>query len=86
MTIDDAARCLPELAERVHASGESALLIKSGRPFVRMVPVENSAIVATDLIAFLRRWRVEHPEPDEQFAKAMADSRSVVRPPHDPWE
>lgn len=70
MTIEDAARCLPDLVDRVHARGETALLIKSGQCLARIVPVSR-ACDNEDLIAFLRRWRIEHAEPDEQFAKAV---------------
>ena len=86
LTIEDAARCLPDLVERVHATGKAALLVKSGRPLARIVPFPAREQSAEDLIAFLRRWRIEHPEPDEQLAKAIEESRSAVRPPHDPGE
>jgi hypothetical protein len=41
---------------------------------------------ADDLITFLRRWRHEHPEPDEQFAHAIEDSRKLIQAPRDPWQ
>ncbi len=86
LTIEDAARCLSDVVERVNASGEAALLVKSGRPLARIVPLPASEQGAEDLITFLRRWRIEHPEPDEQLSEAIAESRGAVRPPHDPWE
>ena len=86
LTVEDAARCLSDLVERIHANGEAAVLVKSGRPVARIVPVPSHGQVAEDLIAFLRRWRVEHPEPDEQFAELVQESRRVVNPPRDPWE
>ncbi len=86
ITIEEAARCLPDLVERIHANGEAAVLVKSGRPMARIVPVPPQGPVAEDLISFLRRWRIEHPEPDEQFAAAIEASRSGVRSPRDPWE
>ncbi len=86
LTVEDAARCLPDLVERIHAGGEAALLVKSGRPLARIVAVQDREQVADDLIAFLRRWRIEHPEPDEQFAEAVEESRRSVKPPRDPWE
>ena len=86
LTIEDAARCLPDLVERVHAKGEVALLVKAGRPLARIVPVPDQGQAADDLIAFLRRWRLEHPEPDEQLAEAVEESRRAIRPLHDPWE
>jgi antitoxin (DNA-binding transcriptional repressor) of toxin-antitoxin stability system len=86
LSIEDAARCLPEVVDRVRASGEPAVLLKSGEPVARIVPVLPHANGSAELIAFLRRWRLEHPEPDQQFADAIAQSRQTVRAPHNPWE
>jgi antitoxin (DNA-binding transcriptional repressor) of toxin-antitoxin stability system len=86
LSVEDAARCLADLVERVHANGEAAVLVKAGRPLARIVPVPPPGQVAEDLIAFLRRWRAEHPDPDEQFAEAIEESRRAVRTPRDPWE
>jgi prevent-host-death family protein len=86
ITLEDAARCFSDLVERVHATGEAALLVKSGRPFARIVAVPEQEKTVEELIAFLRQWRLEHPEPDDQFAEVIAESRRAVRPPHDPWE
>jgi antitoxin (DNA-binding transcriptional repressor) of toxin-antitoxin stability system len=86
LTLDEAARCLPELVERIHATGEPALLFKSGQAIARIEPVSAGTLPVDDLIAFLRRWRIEHPDPDEQFADAIEASRSAVRAPHDPWQ
>jgi antitoxin (DNA-binding transcriptional repressor) of toxin-antitoxin stability system len=86
LTIEEAARCLPDLVERIRANGEAAVLVKSGRPIARIVPVLSQGQIAEDLIAFLRRWRIEHPDPDEQFGAAIEASRSSIRSPRDPWE
>ena len=86
VTIEDAVRTLPDLVEKVRASGESALLVKSGRPMARIVAVPQTDQGSEDLIAFLRRWRIEHPEPDESFSEAIEDSRRNTQLPHDPWE
>jgi hypothetical protein len=45
-----------------------------------------NADAGEDIIAFLRRWRTEHPEPDETLASAIEESRKSIQPPHDPWE
>jgi antitoxin (DNA-binding transcriptional repressor) of toxin-antitoxin stability system len=60
-------------------------LVKAGEPVARIVPVAPMTNGKLDLIAFLRQWRLEHPEPDEQFAEAIEQSREAVRPPQDPW-
>jgi antitoxin (DNA-binding transcriptional repressor) of toxin-antitoxin stability system len=86
LSIEDAARCLPDLVDRLYTSGEAALLTRSGRPVARIVPVANGASKNDALVAFLRAWREEHPEPDEQFGDAIAESRRVIQAPRDPWE
>jgi antitoxin (DNA-binding transcriptional repressor) of toxin-antitoxin stability system len=86
LSIEDAARCLPEVVDRIRASGEPTVLLKSGEPVARIVPVPPQANGSTELIKFLRRWRLEHPEPDNQFADAIEQSRQAVRPPHNPWQ
>jgi antitoxin (DNA-binding transcriptional repressor) of toxin-antitoxin stability system len=85
LTIEEAARCLPELVERIHARGEAALLVKGGQPFARIVPVSGGGPV-DGLVAFLRQWRNEQPQPDDQLAEVIAESRRAVRPPEDPWK
>ncbi|HJT31013.1 MAG TPA: type II toxin-antitoxin system prevent-host-death family antitoxin [Pirellulales bacterium] len=85
LTIEDAARRLADVVEHVHSKGEATILLKSGRPVARIVPVA-SAQHSEDLIAFLAQWRLQHPEPDEQFADAIQESRKWLRPPRDPWE
>jgi prevent-host-death family protein len=86
MTVEDAARCLPDLVERVHAKGEAALIVKSGRPLARIVPVATCGQTNDELIAFLHQWRIEYPEPDEQFAAAIEESRTIIRAPRNPWD
>lgn len=86
LTIEDAARSLSEVVERVHTSGEPALLVKSGQPVARIVPVQTREQPAQDLIAFLHQWRIDYPEPDEQFAEAIEESRKAIQSPHDPWD
>jgi antitoxin (DNA-binding transcriptional repressor) of toxin-antitoxin stability system len=85
-TIEDAARCLPDLVDRVKTHGEAALLVKFGQPMARLVPVVVGERQGEDLIAFLRQWRLEYPEPDDQFAEAIEEGRKAVQPAHDPWE
>lgn len=86
MTIEDAAARLAELVERVHAKGESAVIVKAGRPMARIVAVPPCGVVADDLAAFLRRWRNDYPDPDDGIVAAIEESRRAIRPPRDPWE
>jgi antitoxin (DNA-binding transcriptional repressor) of toxin-antitoxin stability system len=77
-TVDEAASCLPSLVDRVHASGEPALLIKAGKPVAQIMSVSDSAGSSADLMAFLHQWRIKYPEPDEQFGEAIEESRKSV--------
>jgi len=86
LTVEDAARTLPAVVDHVQSSGEAAVLLKSGLPVARIVPFSTQTDGTNDVIAFLRTWRSQHPEPDEQFADAIRESRHAIRPPHDPWE
>ena len=86
MTIEDAAAHLPELVDRVHTHRQAALIVRAGRPVVRIVPVPAEAEVREDLLAFLRRWQREYPDPDEHLAEEIQESRRAVQPPRDPWD
>ncbi|HVC95017.1 MAG TPA: type II toxin-antitoxin system prevent-host-death family antitoxin [Pirellulales bacterium] len=86
LTIEDAARRLADVVEQVQTKGEAAVLLKSGRPVARIVPVASAGQGADDLIGFLARWRLDYPEPDEEFSDAIQESRQWLRPPRDPWE
>jgi prevent-host-death family protein len=85
LTIEDAARNLAAVVDRVQAKCEPAVLLKSGRPVARIVPVAAASHVSEDLVAFLRRWRTEHPEPDDELSDIIQESRKWQGPPRDPW-
>ncbi len=86
VTIEDAAFRLAELVEEVSASGEPAVLTKAGRAVARITAIAPSGGPPGDLIDFLRRWQAKYPEPDDQLAEVIAESRRGVRPALDPWE
>lgn len=75
LTIEDAARRLADVVEQVCSRGEPAVLLKSGQPVARIVPVAPARHVSDDPIAFLSRWRTEYPEPDENFSEVIQESR-----------
>jgi antitoxin (DNA-binding transcriptional repressor) of toxin-antitoxin stability system len=86
LTMADAASHLPELVERLRTNQEAAIITLSGQPVARIVPIPTPPQVPDDLASFLRRWRTEYPEPDEEFGQAIEESRRMVQPPRDPWE
>jgi prevent-host-death family protein len=86
VSVEDAAFRLAELVEEVSTTGEPAVLTKAGRAVARLMPIVPSGEPSRELIDFLRRWRAEYPEPDDQLAEVIAESRRGVRPARDPWE
>jgi antitoxin (DNA-binding transcriptional repressor) of toxin-antitoxin stability system len=68
LTVEDAATRLPELVERVAARRDSTVVLKSGELLARLVPCSPESPLADDLVTFLRRWRNEHPDPDDWSA------------------
>jgi antitoxin (DNA-binding transcriptional repressor) of toxin-antitoxin stability system len=86
LTIEDAARCLPALVDGIHEKGEAVVLLKSGRPIARIVPVNSREEPTKDLVAFLREWRLKYPEADDEFAQVIEESRRNLHAPRDPWE
>ena len=86
VTVEDAAFRLAELVEAVSVKRESTVLTKAGHPIARIVPITPLGEPSGDLLDFLRRWRTEHPEPDDQLAEVTIESRRGVRAVHDPWE
>lgn len=86
LTVEDAAAHFDELVERIHANREAALIVKGGRPLARIVPLPALGEMSDDLRAFLRQWQKDRPEPDEQFASAIEESRRIAPAPRDPWE
>jgi prevent-host-death family protein len=86
ITLEDAAASLGALVDRVAAGRETAVVVKAGRPVVRMIPVPTRKEASDELIGFLRHWRSEYPEPDEQLAQVIHETRQAMRPPKDPWD
>jgi antitoxin (DNA-binding transcriptional repressor) of toxin-antitoxin stability system len=80
ITIEDAAARLPEVVERVRSHREPTVILRAERPVVRVVPVPSAGEVAEDLVAFLRRWRNEYRDHDDQLAEAIEESRHAAQP------
>jgi antitoxin (DNA-binding transcriptional repressor) of toxin-antitoxin stability system len=72
ITIEDAATRLPEVVERVRSHREATVILRAGRPVVRIVPVPLAGEVAEDLVAFLRHWQDEYRDPDDQLAEDIS--------------
>ena len=79
LTIEDAARCLSDVVERVQASGEAASLsVKSGRPLARIVPVPPLGQGAEDLIMFYAVGASSIPSRMSSLRKRSGTSRGPL--------
>jgi antitoxin (DNA-binding transcriptional repressor) of toxin-antitoxin stability system len=86
MNIDDAAAGLHQLIDRIQAQREPAVIVKSGRPVARIVPMPVEEETSRDLIDFLRQWREDYPEPDDGLAEAIEDVGKNGQSVRDPWD
>jgi antitoxin (DNA-binding transcriptional repressor) of toxin-antitoxin stability system len=79
LSVTEAARNFSDLVSRVHYRGESALLLKGGRPMVRVVPA-RSPRTGRELAALWPRLPQLSPEEAEAMARDLADARAALRP------
>lgn len=79
LSVTEAARNFSDLVSSVHYRGESALLLKGGRPMVRVVPA-RSPRTGRELAALWPRLPQLSPEEAEAMARDLADARAALRP------
>lgn len=85
ITVTDAARGFSDLINRIRYRGESATLLKGGKPVVRIVPV-GKVCTGKELAAV---WPgLSHLGADEARAmeKDLAASRKKLRAPKSKWD
>jgi len=86
LSVTLAARNFSDLISSVHYRGESALLLKGGRPMVRMVPARPPR-TGRELAALWARLPRLSPAEAEAMARDLADARAALRPiPPLPWD
>jgi antitoxin (DNA-binding transcriptional repressor) of toxin-antitoxin stability system len=75
VTVTQAARNFSDLVSRVHYRRESALLVKGGRPMVRMEPAREGLTgrQLADLWSSVRHLR---PDEAERFARDLDAARA----------
>ena len=64
-----AALNFSELIERVHATGESFIIERSGNPLCELVPSQRPAFRGRDLAVLLRSL----PKPDEGYLRIVEE-------------
>ncbi len=86
MTVTEAARNFADLVSRSYYKGESTILVKSGEPVAKIVPIGGSSNLGRDLAA---RWReMSHlsKEDTAAFACDIASARDELLMPDSKWD
>ncbi len=85
LTVTEAARNFSDLVSRVHYGGESALLVKGGRPMVKVTPARR-ARTGADLAM---RWpELPHlaAAEAEAFGRDIEAARANLPVPDSKWD
>ena len=86
MTVTEAARHFADLVNRTYYKGESTVLIRSGEPVAKLVPLGGSSMLGLD---FAAKWRsIRHLDPAEAdaFADEVEDAREKLDMPASAWD
>jgi prevent-host-death family protein len=86
MTVTEASRHFSDLVNRTYYRGESTMLIRSGEPVAKIVPVGGASLLGRD---WLSRWsagpRLEREDADD-FAAELEAARSNLEAPSIEWD
>ncbi len=86
MTVTEAARHFADLVNRTYYKGESTVLIRSGEPVAKIVPLGGCSLLGRD---FAAKWReIRHLDTDEagDFADEVEEARGKLEMPASAWE
>lgn len=84
VTVTEASRSFSDLINRVRYQGESAVLVKNGKPVAKIIPVANN-VTGKELAAL---WpSLPHLSPDEasRLEADLADARNSLPKVKDKW-
>ena len=85
LTVTEAARNFSDFVSRVHYKGESMLLVKGGRPMVKVIPASR-AKTGSELAALWPLIPHLSPAEAEAFDKDLANSRRRLPRPSSKWD
>ncbi len=85
ITVTEAARNFSELINRVHYQGAGALLVKGGKPMVKVMPVSRSKNGEELAVVWSKMPHLSVAEA-ERFDQDLKDSRSKLGPLVSKWE
>ena len=75
ITLTEAARNFSELVSRVHSQGETTILIKGGKPLVKLTPASQPK-TGRELAALWSKRPRLGPDEVASFKRDLNDSRS----------
>ncbi len=84
ITVTDAARNFSELVSRIHYQGDSALLIKGGKPMARIVPATRPK-TGGELADLWPKLTHLSPTEAEGFERDLLTSRRKLPPLASKW-
>lgn len=86
VSVTEASRHFADLVNRTYYRGESTMLVRSGEPVARVVPVGGASLLGRDWIG---RWK-SMPRLDsddaEAFAATLQASRAKLELPEVGWD
>ncbi len=85
ITVTEAARNFSELVSRVHYQGGATILVKGGKPMVKLSPASRPK-TGRELAALWPKRPILSPDEAASFERDMADSRSRLGPLVSTWE
>lgn len=86
LTVTEAARHFSDLLNRTYYKGESTILLRSGEPIAKIVPVGGSSILGRDFAAKWKGMRHLDPEDADDFARMVEKSKAEIEMPENPWD
>ena len=86
MTVTEAARNFADLVSRSFYKGESTILMKSGEPVAKIVPIGDGSHLGRDLAARWREMAHLSTEDAAAFADDVEGAREKLSMPDSQWD
>ena len=85
ITVTEAARNFSELVSRVHYQGGTTILVKGGKPMVKLSPAHRPK-TGRELAALWPKRPALSPDEANSFERDLNESRSRLGPLSSQWE
>lgn len=86
MTLTEAAQDFAGVVERAFTRGESTLVLRSGVPIARIVPLSRTVLLGRDLSELWTKISHLTREDAERFDNEWKEARSKLRMPDSKWD